>query len=316
MQMINLEAIHFDTVTVSQNALDIVNKKRSNLLPWMGQFSPQLIQSLLKAYSRKTDKILDPFMGSGTVLYEAALMNLSVTGIELNPAAVKMAQIYLFSHIALANRKKYIAGVEKKINPIILEDLPLFNSSSNASNGGLSSYDLFYKAQRALDETIKPEHRLILETYLILIDPKESQLTKRKMRIIWQKMKTLIINLPYTKSKLKIFHGDCRKMPLKENFIDLVVITSPPYINVFNYHQQKRASVEAMGWNILSIAKSEIGSNRKYRNNRYLTVIQYCLDMAMALYDLGRVCKPKAKLIFVIGRESQVKKPAFLIVKL
>ena len=57
------------------------------------------------------------------------------------------------------------------------------------------------------------------------------------------------------------------------------VITSPPYINVFNYHQNYRKSVEATGFNVLEVARSEIGSNRKFRSNRFLTVIQYALDI-------------------------------------
>lgn len=309
MQLIRLNTINFDNSTISQKALDIANKERSNLLPWKGQFSPQLIQSLLETYSKKTDKILDPFAGSGTVLYESSLMNLDAIGIELNPAAVKMAQIYLLSSINMEERQKYIKSIEQKINHTIFEDLPLFNQI-NISNENENSFKLFCNIKNCLNKKMALGAQLILETYLILLDPKEQKLTKARARLIWQKLKHLIINLPYTNSKLRVLHGDCRKTPLKKNSIDLI-ITSPPYINVFNYHQQKRASIEMMGWDILSIAKSEIGSNRKHRSNRYFTVIQYCLDMTMVLYELNRICKPKAKLIFIIGRESNVKKTIF-----
>src|SRR2546422_11321437 len=47
-----------------------------------------------------------------------------------------------------------------------------------------------------------------------------------------------------------------------------VILTSPPYINVFNYHQNHRAILETLGWNVLKVAESEIGSNRKNRANR------------------------------------------------
>lgn len=85
------------------------------------------------------------------------------------------------------------------------------------------------------------------------------------------------------------------------------MITSPPYINVFNYHQQYRASAEGLGWNLLTVAKSEIGSNRKHRANRFLTVIQYCLDITSVLCELNRVSKRSAHVIFVVGRESRVR---------
>ncbi|MEB3180555.1 MAG: hypothetical protein VKL59_16220 [Nostocaceae cyanobacterium] len=57
---------------------------------------------------------------------------------------------------------------------------------------------------------------------------------------------------------------------------------------------------------MLKIAKSEIGSNRANRANRFFTVIQYCLDMALVLREMHRVCKPKSRLIFVVGYESSV----------
>ena len=309
MQLVKLKSINYDTITVSQDRLNIVNKERVNLLPWKGQFSPQLIQYLLETYSHKTDQILDPFMGSGTVLYESALMNLNAIGVELNPAAVKMAQVYLLSCMTITDRKKYIMDIENKIGSIIFDsDMPLFNKSFYDSKQ--KSDNTFFDIKKIIESIQEPVIRLILETYLILMDPKDSQLTAKKARFVWQNLKNLIMGLPYTQSKLRIINSDCRQIPLKENSINLVV-TSPPYINVFNYHQQKRASIEAMGWDILSLAKSEIGSNRKHRGNRYFTVIQYCLDMAMVIYELSRVCKPKAKLIFVVGRESNVKKTSF-----
>jgi hypothetical protein len=89
------------------------------------------------------------------------------------------------------------------------------------------------------------------------------------------------------------------------------VVTSPPYINVFNYHQQYRRSVEALGWDLLRVARSEIGSNRKHRQNRFLTVVQYCLDMTDVLREVQRVCKEGARAIVIVGRESNVRKTQF-----
>jgi hypothetical protein len=61
----------------------------------------------------------------------------------------------------------------------------------------------------------------------------------------------------------------------------------------------------------LEVARSEIGSNRKHRGNRFLTVIQYCLDMTDALRELWRVCMEGARIIQVVGRESNVRKTPF-----
>src|SRR3989339_1709508 len=84
---------------VPQRLLDIEDKKRSNLFAWRGQFSPQLIECLLDAYCLPESVILDPFAGSGTVLFEAAAMSLSAYGFEVNPAAWSFSKLYEFANL-------------------------------------------------------------------------------------------------------------------------------------------------------------------------------------------------------------------------
>jgi hypothetical protein len=70
--------------------------------------------------------------------------------------------------------------------------------------------------------------------------------------------------------------------------------------------------VELLGWDLLKVARSEIGSNRKHRGNRFFTVTQYCLDMVAALEEMRRVCKSTARIVMVVGRASSVRKTRFL----
>lgn len=59
------------TERLDRRVLDIEDKHRSNLFTWRGQFSPQLIESLLDAYCPENATVFDSFAGSGTVLYES-----------------------------------------------------------------------------------------------------------------------------------------------------------------------------------------------------------------------------------------------------
>jgi hypothetical protein len=119
-----------------------------------------------------------------------------------------------------------------------------------------------------------------------------------------------MLSLPEAAAPVRLVNCDARRLPFGDKEVDFVV-TSPPYINVFNYHQQYRRSVEALGWDLLAVAQSEIGSNRKHRQNRFLTVIQYCLDMTNVLAELRRVCKDGTRLVVIVGRESNVRKTRF-----
>jgi DNA modification methylase len=131
--------------------------------------------------------------------------------------------------------------------------------------------------------------------------------TDERVSGTWAKLKARILGLPETHSSIRLLNCDARLIPLEEGEVDFV-ITSPPYINVFNYHQKYRRSVEALGWDLLRVAQSEIGANRKHRQNRFLTVIQYCLDMTDVLSELKRVCKEGSRLVMIVGRESNVRK--------
>ena len=105
--------------------------------------------------------------------------------------------------------------------------------------------------------------------------------------------------------------GDARSLGIKyKNAVDLV-ITSPPYINVFNYHQNYRGIIECFGYDILRVAKSEIGSNRKHRSNRFKTVVQYAIDMGHMLRNTSMALRCGGRMILVVGRKSMVRKTPF-----
>jgi len=111
--------------------------------------------------------------------------------------------------------------------------------------------------------------------------------------------------LPFSNEPIKADLQDARALPLQAESVDFA-LTSPPYINVFNYHQNYRRSVELLGWDLLRVARSEIGSNRANRGNRFFTVIQYCIDMAHSVLELSRVIKNRGRAVLIVGHESRV----------
>jgi hypothetical protein len=294
--------------TLSQDALNITNKIRSNLFTWRGQFSPQLVEALLKAYAPKRGLVLDPFVGSGTVLCEAGRLGLRAFGTEINPAAANLAQVYTNINKTPRQRQDMLASLEKEIYSYLSPKTPLFSGGEVAK----SEDDCGKHLIRLYDEIRQQDTCLanLMEILIITVDFYNKDIQYPNVVSKWKELKELIMGLPYSEEPIEVQIGDARQLPLDDGLVD-TVITSPPYINVFNYHQQYRASMEAMGWKLLRVAKSEIGSNRKHRQNRFLTVIQYCLDMYDTLSELRRVCKESAQLIFVVGRESNVKKTAF-----
>jgi SAM-dependent methyltransferase len=297
-----LDAVPLNSNDISPQRLNIESKERSNLLTWNGQFSPQFVEELIRKYAAPSSRILDPFCGSGTVLYEAAALGHSATGIELNPAACALARTYELCHHAAGERENLLESVERKFKKTLGELWPEVATSGDDHSQKKT------KILRLHADADGPE-KLIVDALLVLGDYFKG-FDDAKLGKVWKRLKRVIEELPAAVGVIRVEHGDGR-YPTDSKKYDLV-ITSPPYINVYNYHQQYRSSVEALGWDLLEIAKTEIGSNRKNRGNRFLTVVQYCLDLATCFHSLRSIVSNSGRLIFVLGRESRVRGVPFL----
>ena len=113
-KFLNQNLSEFNAV-IPQDKLNIENRKRANIFSWRGQFSPQLIENLLLSYCPKTAVILDPFVGSGTSLYEAACLGLPVFGCEVNPAAWILSRTYQIINLKLETRNNLLNSITNKL---------------------------------------------------------------------------------------------------------------------------------------------------------------------------------------------------------
>lgn len=281
------EKIPIDKTSMSQGELDIDNKTRSNFFTWNGQFSPQFIEALLSHYAQDGDVVIDPFAGSGTTLCEAARKGIPAYGMELNVSAYFMAKTYELTNKPISEREALIDSVEQILTAISRTDeiLPTITQAIQQNNPSALS--------------------ALLSTLIILMDLFNHELSISLLYTKWVGLKKTVLEIPFSTAEIKVDMGDARKLGCSSNKATLL-ITSPPYINVFNYHQKYRRSVEALGYDVLTIAKNEFGSNRKNRGNRLLTVIQYCIDMALSIKEAMRACCHSARMIYVVGRESNV----------
>ena len=59
---------------------------------WRGNWSPYIPRNLILRYSKEGDLILDQFVGGGTTLVEAKLLNRNSIGIDVNDIAIKRCQ--------------------------------------------------------------------------------------------------------------------------------------------------------------------------------------------------------------------------------
>lgn len=305
-------------ITLEQTKLDVIDKSRSNIFNWRGQFTPQFVEYILHKFSTKGDVVLDPFCGSGTVLQESAMVGLSSIGLEISPAAHAMAKFYSFCNLNRDQRQAIFDSLIAKLNKAVksYDNLPLLNADRLLFR---DRYRNLLGFGRQLLEQIKDKQEKLLA--LLVLFYAEDSPKEDLPSAIYRAQNNLrghLLSLPYTEVSIQAELCDARLSHQCLRSKAHLIITSPPYINVFNYHQNYRAIIELLGFNILKVAESEMGSNRKNRANRFKTVLQYCLDMELALQSFANCLNPEGHLIMVMGRESRVRGIPFynsLIVK-
>ena len=299
-----LASLVVDRTSLPQSSLDIAHRVRTNLFPWTGQFSPQLVQQLLEAYAPRAGVVLDPFVGSGTSLIESARLGLAAYGSEINPAATILSHVYELVNIDSRRRADTLNATRERLFDAIGSPYgPLFGDHPP---GPADRAALEAALVRLWRDSAPGTTRTLAAALVVLCDFHRKHLNADTIHKTWFRLEGTVRGLPESPHPIVVSHADARALPVDSGTIDMV-LTSPPYINVHNYHQQFRRSVEALDRDILSLARSEIGSNRQNRANRFLTVIQYCLDMTLALRELARVVRSDARMILVVGRESFVR---------
>jgi len=140
---------------------------RASRLPWKGQFSPDLIEYLMEAVCPESRSFIDPFCGSGTVLFEAVERGCSAIGTEVNPAAWHLAFLASFP----SQSKKTREGVFNTLKSLATE--LSVDGSDMFSQPGLH--------QNVLDDIRKDEDpfkRMALASVILLGMGDKAELTR------------------------------------------------------------------------------------------------------------------------------------------
>ncbi len=292
--------------TLDRHKLDVVNKTRSNIFGWRGQFTPEFVEYLLDEANEGTGLVVDPFCGSGTVLQECAARNRAAHGFEINPAAYAMSRFFTLARLSHDERIALANRVERLFRAASSEfvDMPLFNPVEDYRGRASNLLDLgrevFSKAESKAETLV---------ALLTLFEAEGCRVPNLNQAVFTAlgRLKRHLLALAQSSAGLEASLCDARLVHRYVRGEAELIVTSPPYINVFNYHQNHRAILELLGFDLLHVAASELGSNRKNRGNRFRTVIQYALDMEACAESFALSLKQRGQLVLVVGRESSVR---------
>ncbi len=296
-------------------------------------FKPQLPRFFIKRLTREYDTVYDPFSGRGTTIIEAALLNRKVTANDINPLSQILAKgrltipsrnaceerleqipfnqqarsdtdLSMFYHPGtegeLVSLKNYLemrkqSGTEDHVDRWIR--MIATNRLSGHSSGFFSVYTL------PPNQAVSPERQLLINRKRRQTPPYRDvkKLIAKKSRSLTRGMEEAIrLQLNQIAESAVFLESDARHTPLIPDETVQLTVTSPPFLDVVQYHSDNWLRC----W-FNNISTSEISSRITMSRNLH----NWSEVMAEVFIELYRITKPGGWVIFEVGevRNGRIK---------
>jgi len=294
------------------------------LFPYRGKFHPQMIKGLINVMGLKPgETVLDPMMGSGTVLVEACLMGIKSIGVDLSPFCQFMAQTKIDAltmslsraRKALDNHEEVFAYFQKRVGKpsrgtktrkttasrgvmSIME--PVAEYATKRDRGKLSrkeretsdSYNFLLLAyldsagysERSGRKSPLDQFKSILERYLFVAD----------------KIQHVLSGAESDLAKAEALEGDARNLSLGDASVDGIIF-SPPYSFAIDYLKNDSFHLSFLGAEMDRLRDGMVGLRGRGLSEKFEL---YQEDMESILAECARVLRPGRLCTIVVGTNN------------
>lgn len=307
---------------------DLPERRRTKhvhrLHPYLGKFVPQLVEIFLRKY--RPAMVVDPFCGSGTTLVEAKALGYASFGCDISEFNCLLSKVktdeYDLNLVEHEILDAYHRTDDTKIR-MLLERRPEYAGNSYLQEWfapqaleELQSYQAVigdYRYQDLLKVILSRSARSArMTTHFDLDFPRKPQIepyqcykhsricspTQSARRFLKRYSLDAIKRLKefaalQSETMATVICGDSRNVEFPR--CDLV-ITSPPYIGLIDYHEQHRYAYELLGltWN----EDSEIGSAK--RGTSRLAQMEYRENIEQVFLNVSQRLNRDARMVVVV----------------
>ena len=311
----------------SESAVEDPDTLTHGFHTYPARMHPAVPRVLLRALTTSGARVLDPFCGSGTTLVEARAHGCAATGIDLNPMALRVAEVKcrVVDDPALESYrldlKRVVAASEARVKARAPSRAPLSPDEVRRYEGHvLRELAGLWEEIRAVENE---DNRRALEVVLSSIvvkfsrqraDTAEDVIEKRIGRFVptrffarkgeelaqrWQALREVV---PAHTEAPRLLEGDARRladlMPRDERF-DLVV-SSPPYGGTYDYHTHHRLRLAWLRLEDTSLRRGEMGARRRLSQGRGGKE-QWDRELSAFLSALSRRLHEKSTAVLLMG---------------
>jgi hypothetical protein len=271
--------------------------------------------------------LLDPFCGSGTVLIEALVAGCQTFGLDINPLALRIAEVQCalrdraarkrFAAIADSVMAASIDRVKTRMRPnvpISREEQAFYEPHVMLELAGLFEEILSVQAEaerRALQIVFSA---LLVKFSRQRADTSEHLVTKRirkglvseffgrKAFELVQRWEALAESAPPRAQPVRLFSGDARRLPdlLPQPLAADLIVCSPPYGGTYDYARQHARRNAWFGIDPARWEAGEIGARRK-QAGQPRAAAQWDDELRAFLRAAHAVLAPHGRLVLWLG---------------
>jgi len=294
------------------------------LFPYRGKFHPQMIKGLINIMGLKSgDTILDPMMGSGTVMVEASLMGISSIGIDTSPFCILMTQTKIdaltmpLARIkrALDNYLEVFDYFEKKARGTGAKKKTSYQRTSNESLSVMEDAAQYIIKQTSSRLTKQQKETVDTYNFLLLAYLDSVGYSERSQRktpvdlfkvileryiFVAEKIQKVIKGMEKELAVSKVIEADARNLPLDDSTVDGIIF-SPPYSFAIDYIENDSFHLDFLGVNTGSLREKMIGLRGKTLSEKFDL---YKTDMEKVISECSRVLRKGRICTIIVGTNN------------
>ena len=303
-----------------------------SLHPYPAKFIPQIPRRAIELWTHPGELVYDPFNGCGTTVLEACLAGRRGIGTDNNAIAILVAKAKtaIYTKADLKILKDFAEKIAKGLDfaqprPDLIPTNKNFHYWFDpVTIERLAALKGLILAEK---DPVRTLLMAVFSSIIVRVSYQDSD-TRYSCKVrevtaaevdsaFYSKLVDTISYLPDVMIKGRgsadVVQADSRSVPFINTESVSLIVTSPPYLNAYDYHKYHRQRLHWIGGNesVEFARDSEIGSHDEFTKNN-ATPDAYFKDMDACFSEWGRVLKKGGRCLVVIGDAIVSKQPVYV----
>jgi len=297
------------------------------LHPYPAKFIPQIPRKAIETWSAKGELVYDPFVGCGTTLLEASLLSRPSIGTDNNPVAilVSRAKTATYEPDVIDTLHDFTSGLDRLLNGKRPKRDLIPDNKNLAYWFSEEVLDRLSVLKGLILKQNEPLQTLLMAVFSAIIvrvsfqdsDTRYARIDRRVTpedvdRSFRTKLEEVLLDLPAVmvpgRSVVSVHQADARSVPFIKSATVSLIVTSPPYLNAYDYHKYHRQRIHWIDGSVEFARDLEIGSHDEFTKPN-ATPHQFFADMDDCFAEWARVLRNDGRCLILIGDAIVSKRP-------